>query len=149
MEGFIPHIIGNTETTAFEYVPAKAQAYVVGQALVWDATNGRLDYASGAVTPQYFAYTDSTVAANGDLLCVTRVRDDIIYETHASASLASVAIGSKVTLAAASSGNYPAGVRVTATTTSGTATILGTAAEPLANIADKAAGCKAFVKFEI
>lgn len=155
MEGFIPHIIGNTETTAFEYLPAKNQAYVVGQALYVDPTTGNLDYATDTIMPEYFAYANTTVAAAGDPLCVTRVRDDIIYETHASVSVASLEAGAAVTIA--SNGTFggvacPKGVRVTATTSGGVATLVGT--EPLivggsTIAADGAAGCKVYVKFLI
>ena len=153
MEGFIPHIIGNTETTAFEYLPAKKQTadYVVGQALVWDDANGYLDIASGAVTPEYFAYTNGNVADDKDPLCVTRVRDDIIYETHAAAAMTGIDIGSMVTIATAGA-TYPNGVRVSNITSGGTATIVGYAPVVVGGTtiaAEGAAGCKVYVKFEI
>lgn len=155
MEGFIPHIIGNTETTAFEYLPAKNQAYVVGQALYVDPSTGNLDYAVGTTMPEYFAYSNKTITTAGDPLCVTRVRDDIIYETHASVSVASVDAGNAVTIA--SNGTFggvscPKGVRVTATTSGGVATVVGTAATIVGGTTvadDGAAGCKVYVKFLI
>lgn len=132
MEGFIPHVIGNDEQTAFEYLPAAAATFKVGEALAFNA-NGQLALAAGSTKPQYFSYKDTTIGTAGDLLCVSRVRDDIIYETHNSAAFTSVKIGAKVTIAAD-------GMRVTATTTDGVATVVGFDAT--------AVGSRVRVKFE-
>lgn len=138
MEGFIPHVIGNDEQTAFEYLPAAAATFKVGEALAFNA-NGQLALAAGSTKPQYFSYKDTTIGTAGELLCVTRVRDDIIYETHNSAAFTSVKIGAKVTIEADSPGR-PGGMRVTATTTDGVATVVGFDAT--------AVGSRVRVKFE-
>lgn len=132
MNGFIPHVIGNDEQTAFEYKGAAAATYTIGEALAYNA-NGYLALASGTTKPEYFAYKNTTITAAGDPLCVTRVRDDIIYETHNSAAFTSIKLGNKVTIASD-------GLRVTATTTDGVVTVVG--------IEDTGVGSKIRVKFE-
>lgn len=122
MEGFIPHKIGSTEQTAFEYIDAAAATYQIGEALAFNAA-GLLALCGATVKPQYIAMKNVTLAENGRL-CVTPVRPDIVYETHNQAAFTSVKKGSRVTL-------HTDGMRVTATTAGGVATVLdfeGTAA---------------------
>ena len=117
MEGFIPHIIGNTETTAFYSYPADDLTYKVGEALV--LSSGHLVAATGTTKPEFFSCQNLVIGTDGLPLIVTPVRDDIIYETTNSAeiTLASVPIGSKLTL-------HTNGTQVTATTTSGVAEVV-------------------------
>lgn len=116
MEGFIPHKIGREEQTAFVYsMDAAAGTYKVGELLY--LSNGLLTLCSGTNVPQFVSMKDTQLSEAGKL-CVTPVRDDIIYETHNQAAFTSIKVGDKVTV-------HTDGMQVTATTTNGTATVRG------------------------
>ncbi len=116
MEGFIPYKIGREEQTAFVHsMDAAAGTYKVGELLTLDG--GVLKLCSGTTVPQFISMKETTLDAAGKL-CVTPVRDDIIYETHAAAAFTSVKVGDKVTV-------HTDGMQVTATTSGGTATVRG------------------------
>lgn len=153
MEGFIPHIIGNTETTPFFYLPGTAdEDFCIGQAL--KLASGKLTACSGTTKPEYICMQEYDSDVNTGLVCVSPVRDDIIYETHASEPLtagspaALLPIGSKVTIAGTPSpATYKAGCRVTKTTDSGVAEIVGIFPNPLAGADEDEANAIVYVKF--
>lgn len=128
---FIPDRIGSTEQTAFEFITADAATYVVGEALAY--SSGVLVAATGTTTPEYISMENRTLAEDG-LLCVTRIRPDIVYETTNQANL-SATPGAKVTL-------HTDGLRVTNTTTNGVAEIVSAEAA-----AATATGKKVYVRF--
>lgn len=83
----------------WEYLPAKAGTYQCG-AMV--GTSGGLAAAlSGAssATPPYLCMAETTIAADGEPLPVTRVSRDLIYETTLSAG-GNVQVGGKLGVAA-------------------------------------------------
>lgn len=82
-----------------EYLPAAAGTYEAGQLL--NTSGGRLAAISAANTakPQYLCMGDITAAA-GDLVPVTRIDEDTIYETTLSAAASSAAIGGKLEISA-------------------------------------------------
>lgn len=106
----------------FILVPATAsETYAVGEALVI-GTAGTVTKANGAVTPQFICQA-SKVGEAGEYIEATLVNAQQELETEFSASASALKVGDKVTIATD-------GLRVTATTTSGTfliTEILGTA----------------------
>ena len=80
--------------------------------------NGVLTIATGTTKPEYICMEqhETAVAANTPV-SVLPVSPEIIFETQASAAMTSIKPGSKVTIATD-------GMRVTATTTDGTAKVL-------------------------
>jgi len=111
---FIPHIIGNTEQTAFEYLPCDNITVYVGMALV--LSGGILVAATGTTAPTYFSMTAKTCEQD-EIIPVTPVRKDIIYETINQAVFTSVVPGDLVTL-------HTDAMQVTATETNGVATVV-------------------------
>lgn len=83
----------------WEYFPAAAGTYKVGQLL--NAAAGKLSPIDGAsvTTPGYVCVADVTVAA-GDVIPVQRIVKDAVYATTLSADTASAAIGSKLQVSA-------------------------------------------------
>lgn len=94
-----------------EYLPAAAESFAEGEALV--VTGGKLTKAGATVTPTFIAGKDTTIANAGDILPAYRVERQQVWEAP---NPGAVTIGAKVTLEAD-------GLGVTATTTSGVATI--------------------------
>lgn len=82
MKGFIPHIIGNTETEAFYYIPATDnKTYEVGMALSLSSNKVTPDV-SGAF-PAYLCRTKLDIPSGGSgIVACTPVRADIEYETE-------------------------------------------------------------------
>ena len=121
-EGYLP---------AAEFLPGKAsESYTLGEALVLSA--GSVTACGDTQTPQYIAMESITVPESGSAdIYVMPVAHNAVYRTTNSAALTTVPIGSKVTLANA--------VQVTATTTSGVATIVYKSGD--------AAGSEIHVKF--
>ena len=113
--GFIPRRVEDGHVPAFEYLPAGAITPKVGMALT--QSGGLLAAAAGATKPKYICMCekDSAVAA-GDLLPVIRVTADIAFRTTCSEAFTDRKPGDKVTLSSD-------GLQVTATTTSGVATV--------------------------
>lgn len=95
---FIPHSYDNG-LQPWEYLPAAAGTYQVGQALT--VTSGKLAAIKSAstTTPPYICMAEVTVA-DGEAIPVIRVRNEIIFETTLSAASASAAIGTKLQVAA-------------------------------------------------
>ena len=79
--GFLPHKSDNGAVLPWEYMAAKAGTYTVGQMLNVDI-NGNLAAitANLTTTPKYLCMAQGTFA-EGDILPVTRVSEDWIYET--------------------------------------------------------------------
>ena len=92
---FRPHSSNNGAVLPFEYLPAAAGEYEAGQLL--NVTGGKLVKLSAACTtiPAYLCMGKHTVA-DGENLPVTRVSDDIIYETELGAQAVDAGIGAKL-----------------------------------------------------
>lgn len=96
---FRPHSSINGAVLPFEYLPAAAGNYEAGQLL--NVEGGKLVKISAAckTTPAYLCMGKQTVA-DGEILPVTRVSDDVIYETNLSAEAAAATIGTKLEVSA-------------------------------------------------
>ena len=96
---FLPHVNDRGTHQPWEYIPAAAGTYNVGQLL--GVSGGKLVALSAATktTPPYLCQAKITVA-DGETLPVTRVTNDVIYETTLSAEAASAAIGAKLEVTA-------------------------------------------------
>lgn len=94
----IPHSYDNA-LQPWEYLPAAAGTYKVGQAL--KVASGKVAATGAALTttPPYICMAEVTVA-DGEALPVIRTKNDIIFETTLSAAAASAAIGSKLQVSA-------------------------------------------------
>lgn len=128
---FIPHHTECGRAEAHERLPASAITPKIGLALV--QSSGKLAVASGTTKPTYICMCEKSAAvAAGTIIPVIRVEPDMVFETVSSASMASINLGDKVTIASD-------GLRVTATTTSGVAEVVA--------IEDTASGGKVRVRF--
>ena len=128
---FLIHTTADGHQPPWEYLPCDDIQPHLGMAMV--LTGGLLAKAGSTAKPTYISMYEAPAAlAEGDIIPVIRVTEDIIFETENSASLSGVAIGAKVTLASD-------GMRVTGTTTSGVAEIVAKDAD--------AVGSRVLVKF--
>ena len=95
---FLPHQSDNG-LQPWEYLPAAAGSYKVGQLL--NVTDGKLAAISAVskTTPPYLCMAEKTVAAD-ELLPVLRVTNDVIFETQLSAEAAAAKIGSLLEVSA-------------------------------------------------
>lgn len=117
MLGFIPHIIENGGTIPLEMMPAAAITPKIGLALKF--SSGKLAVCDATTVPEYICMTESDSAVTaGTMIPVMRVNHRVVFSVPAQASMASVALGTKVTL-------HTDGMQVTATATSGVAEIVG------------------------
>lgn len=96
---FRPHMSNNGAVLPFEYLPAAAGSYEAGQLL--NVTGGKLTAIGAAckTTPAYLCMGKHTVA-DGENLPVTRVSDDMIYETELGAEAADATVGTKLEVSA-------------------------------------------------
>jgi hypothetical protein len=96
---FLPIKSDNGAVLPWEYMPAAAATYKAGQLLA--VSGGQAAAIASALTtrPPYLCMADKTCAA-GDLLPVTRISLDYIYETTLSAAATGAAVGSKLQVAA-------------------------------------------------
>lgn len=96
---FYPHSNDTGAVLPWEYMPAAAGTYQAGQLL--NASAGSLTPIStaSATTPGYLCMANVTVAG-GELVPVTRIKHDVIYETQLSAEAAGAAAGSKLRVSA-------------------------------------------------
>lgn len=96
---FSPHTSDTGAVVPFEYMNAAAGTYQAGQMLT--VTGGKLAAISAAhkTTPQYMCMANITVTGD-ELVAVTRVKDDVIYETQLSAEAAAATVGSKLEVSA-------------------------------------------------
>ena len=117
MRGFIPHSNEDGRVAPWEYLPCGAITPKIGMALV--QSSGNLAIATGTTKPTYISMMEAASAVTaGTKIPVIKVQPDQVFEVTNSASLADVAIGSKVTLHASN------GLQITATTSSGVARLL-------------------------
>lgn len=114
----------------WEYLPAKAGTYAVGQACVMDSTNGYLTpVASGTGEDtdegkHYVCMSDRVLGSNGDPLPVVASDDQMIWAAPLQAQNTSIKVGASYTL-------HTDGMSITNTTTKGCFTVTaydGTAA---------------------
>lgn len=114
----------------WDYLPAKAGTYKVGQALVMDATNGYLTPVASGVGEDtdegkhYISQSDIVLAEDGDILPVIPSDDQLMWELPLYAQNTSIKVGAAYTL-------HTDGMSLTNTTTKGCFTVLefdGTAA---------------------
>ena len=117
---FQPWKSDNGAVLPWEYLPAEAGTYHVGQALNLDATTGHLEAVAADLdtTPPYICNAEVKVETAGTPIPVSRTSRDVIYETTLQAAASSVKLGDKVTL-------HTDGLQVTATTASGVAEVVG------------------------
>ena len=117
----------------WQYLPADDATYVVGQALVMDATNGYLVPVSSGVGQDtdegahYVCMSNTTIATAGDLLPVVRSDDQMKWSIPLQAQNTSIKVGAAYTL-------HTDGLSLTSTTTKGVFTVTaydGTAAGDL------------------
>ena len=96
---FLPHQSDTGALQPWEYLPAAAGTYQVGQLL--NVSGGKLTAISGAstTTPAYLCMSNITVAA-GELVPVQRVSKNYIYETRLSTAAASAKVGTKLQVSA-------------------------------------------------
>ena len=115
--GFIPHSTEDGRVLPWEYMPATGNdAPSIGMALV--LSSGKLAKASGTTKPTYICMMEAPAAvAAGTLIPVVAVQPDIIFEVRNQASLNGVNVGQAVTI-------HSDGLQITATTSSGVATIV-------------------------
>lgn len=98
-----------------EYLEAGTFAISIGQTL--QITDGKLAAASGTVKPTFIAMGELSSSATKRILAVCRVESNQVYEAPISAAPTALKVGDKVTIS-------EDGLGVTATTTSGVATIV-------------------------
>ena len=115
---FLIHSIDNANVVPWEYLPAGAIQPKIGMALT--QTSGQLAIAATTTKPTYISMAEygSAVTA-GTLIPVIKVRDDIVFETTSSANFTSDNKPGTVVQLHGSSG-----MQVTATASSGVATIV-------------------------
>lgn len=96
---FFPHKSDTGAVLPWEYMPAAEGTYQSGQLL--NAKDGTLNPISAAstTTPGYLCMANVTVTA-GQGVPVTRVKNDVIYETQLSAEAADAAAGVKLQVSA-------------------------------------------------
>lgn len=105
------HRSASAKTEAFEYITGTAEeAIVIGEGLV--LASGKLTKVAATATPEFIAMGPGT----GTIIPVKRVYEDEVFESKLSADGSALNIGDKVTI-------HTDGVKVTATKTSGVATI--------------------------
>ena len=115
--GFVPYSNEDGRVLPWEYLPCTGStAPSIGLALV--LSSGKLAKASGTTKPTYICMCEAPAALTaGTLIPVVAVQPDIIFETTNQASLNGVNVGQAVTI-------HTDGLQVTATTSSGVATIV-------------------------
>lgn len=113
--GFVPAYINQGHMQGWEYKAAAAETFHVGEALT--VSSGNLTKASGTTAPSYISMFEGVVASAGTEIPVIAVDHDARYAVPSSEAMTSRKVGDKVTI-------YTDGMKVTATTTSGVATIV-------------------------
>lgn len=89
---FIPYKTDAGHVQPWEYLPAAAGSYKVGQLLNVDGGKLAAITAARTATPPYLCMAEIT-AKEGESIPVTRVRTDTIYDTRLSAAAPDAAIG--------------------------------------------------------
>lgn len=127
------HAYEDGQVRPWAYLPADDATYVVGQALVMDATNGYLVPVSSGVGEDtdegkhYVCMSNITIATAGGLLPVVASDDQMVWEIPLQSQNSSIKVGAAYTL-------HTDGLHLTNTTTKGCFTVLafdGTAAGSL------------------
>lgn len=95
---FMPHTY-DSSLQPWEYHPAAAGTYKVGQALKIAGGKVAATGAALTTTPPYICMAETTVE-DGEALPVLRTKHDIVFETTLSAAAESAAIGSKLQVSA-------------------------------------------------
>ena len=115
--GFIPVYTEDGRVPPWKYLPATGStAPSIGLALV--LSSGKLAKCTGTTKPTYICMREESAAvAAGTLIPVIEVQPDIVFEVPNQASLNGVNVGQAVTI-------HTDGMQVTATTSSGVATIV-------------------------
>ena len=83
----------------FEYIPAAAGTYEVGQLLTVEGGKLAAIAAAHKETPPYLCVSNKTVE-DGDILPVVRVSKDVIYMTTLSAEAAATTVGTMLEISA-------------------------------------------------
>lgn len=108
MMGFLLQTVSGGHVPAFEYHPASAFQPQVGMVLKLDG--GLLVKSGASEVPEFVAMKRADAAlTEGEMIPVVRVMPEIEFGVPASADMAAVPVGSKVTI-------HADGLRVTATT---------------------------------
>ena len=117
MRGFIHHSNSDGRVPPWKYLPATGSTKPdIGLALV--LSGGKLAKCTGTTKPTYICMMEAPAAvAAGTLIPVIEVERDMIFECKNQASLNGVNVGQAVTI-------HSDGLQVTATTSSGVATIV-------------------------
>jgi len=97
---FTPHKSDTGAVPPHEYIPAAAGKYEAGQLLTTSGGMVAAIAASSSAFPPYLCMSDREIEEAGDLLAVTRVNRNIIYETTLVAPAASAAPGARLQIAA-------------------------------------------------
>lgn len=95
--GFLLHSMDNGHVPSFEYLPGEGLVPKAGMPLV--LTDGRLAAATGSTMPEYISMAegDSPCEA-GAMVPVIKINENMIFETTAAESLASIKVGDRVAL---------------------------------------------------
>lgn len=96
---FIPNKTDTGHVQPWEYFPAAAGSYKVGQLLNMDGGMLNAIAAAQTTTPPYLCMAEIT-AEEGESIPVTRVRTDTIYDTRLSAAAPDAAIGTLLEISA-------------------------------------------------
>ena len=84
----------------WEYMPAAAGTYVVGQMLNVNASGQVAAITADlTTTPAYMCMGNVKIETAGGILPVTRVQDDVIYETELAVAASTAVVGSKLQVA--------------------------------------------------
>ena len=96
---FLPHASDTGTLQPWEYIPAAAGTYQVGQLL--NVVSGKLTAITEActTTPPYLCMSNITVVAD-EPVPVIRVSNHYIYETRLNAAAASAKVGTKLQVSA-------------------------------------------------
>lgn len=97
---FLPEKTDHGAVAPFEYLPAAAGDYTVGQMLI--IIGGVLTAITAAQTeaPSYLCVSERTIETAGDLLPVTRVEQGTVYGAPLAADAADAAVGSLLQVSA-------------------------------------------------
>ena len=95
---FLPQKSDNGAVLPWEYIPGAAGSYKTGQLIIITGGQCAAITADTVTTPPYLCMATVDLPA-GELLPVTRVSDEMIYETTLSAASASAAVGVKLQVA--------------------------------------------------
>ena len=98
---FTPYTRDTGKLQPWEYLPASAGSYKIGQAL--RVSDGVLLPVSGTGCPDYVCMYDGTTV-QGQIIPVIRVTERLVFETELSSDAADAKIGSKLQVSADSMG---------------------------------------------